>query len=136
MKSILPSGYSRRIGVQNGDVHITADLITSLFRASTRGAAYRYNWFLDALFDLIGFVRFSVNCPSHCLLTLYIDWNTHLASVCRQAGPCPSRRTPTTSDRTWVLLVIIDYTKCFLSCVPFLFELLFNYFYHSISFFS
>lgn len=55
---ILRSGYSRCIGVQNGDVHITADLVTSLFRASTRGAAYRCNWFLDALFDLIAFVRF------------------------------------------------------------------------------
>jgi len=43
-------------GVENGDVHITADLLTSLFRASTRGAAYRSNWLLDALFDLIAFI--------------------------------------------------------------------------------
>ena len=49
------------IGVQNGDVHITADLATTLFRASTRGAAYRCNWFLDALFDMIAFVRFYVS---------------------------------------------------------------------------
>jgi len=43
-------------GVQNGDVHITADLATSLFRASTRGAAYRCNWFLDVLYDMIAFI--------------------------------------------------------------------------------
>ena len=48
------------VRVQNGDVHITADLVTSLFRLSTRGVTYRCtNWFLDgALFNLIGFVRF------------------------------------------------------------------------------
>jgi len=43
-------------GVENGDVHITADLLTSLFRASTRGAVCRSNWLLDALFDLIAFI--------------------------------------------------------------------------------
>ncbi|KAF8812948.1 oxidoreductase, partial [Phlegmacium glaucopus] len=43
-------------GVQNGHAHITADLITSLFRASTRGTAYKCNWFLDVLFDLITFI--------------------------------------------------------------------------------
>ncbi|KAF8801139.1 hypothetical protein BYT27DRAFT_6803173 [Phlegmacium glaucopus] len=43
-------------GVQSGHAHITADLINSLFRASTRGAAYKCNWFLDALFDLIAFI--------------------------------------------------------------------------------
>lgn len=43
-------------GVQDGHAHITGDLITSLFRASTRGAAYKCNWFLDALFDMIGFI--------------------------------------------------------------------------------
>jgi len=43
-------------GVQNGDVHITGDLITSIFRASTRGGAYRCNWFLDALLDMIAFI--------------------------------------------------------------------------------
>ena len=41
-----------------------ADIITYLFEVSTRGAAYRLNWFLDALFDLIAFVRFLyINSP-------------------------------------------------------------------------
>jgi hypothetical protein len=73
----------RCIGVQNGDVHITGDLVTSLFRASTRGGAYRSNWVLDALYDLIAFVRFDVSVTLDFLLTLYIDWNTHLASFRR-----------------------------------------------------
>jgi hypothetical protein len=59
------------IGVQNGDVHITVDLVTNLFRASTRGAAYRCNWFLDVLFDMIAFVRFYVSAvPSHLPIDL------------------------------------------------------------------
>lgn len=49
------------IGVQNGDAHITGDLMTSIFRASTRGAAYKCNWFLDALFDSIAFVRLQIS---------------------------------------------------------------------------
>jgi len=43
-------------GVANGQVHITGDLITSLFRASTRGAAYYSNWFIDGLYDGIAFL--------------------------------------------------------------------------------
>ena len=54
------------IGVQNGDVHITGDLITSIFRASTRGGAYRSNWFLDAILDMIAFVRFYVSMFLDC----------------------------------------------------------------------
>ncbi|KAJ7207147.1 hypothetical protein GGX14DRAFT_567712 [Mycena pura] len=40
-------------GVQNGHAHITADMITTLFRASTRGAAHRHNMFLDPLYDFL-----------------------------------------------------------------------------------
>jgi len=43
-------------GVQNGYAHITTDLVTTLFRVSTRGAAYKCNWFLDGLFDMIAFI--------------------------------------------------------------------------------
>jgi 3-dehydrosphinganine reductase len=40
-----------------GHGHITGDVITSLFSAGTRGAAPRNNWLLDALFDMVVFVR-------------------------------------------------------------------------------
>ncbi|KAJ7301166.1 oxidoreductase [Mycena albidolilacea] len=43
-------------GVQDGHAHITADMITTLFRASTRGVAPRHNMFLDPLYDMAAFV--------------------------------------------------------------------------------
>ncbi|KAG5349988.1 hypothetical protein C0989_000839 [Termitomyces sp. Mn162] len=43
-------------GVESGRVHITGDLITSLFRSSTRGAAPHNNWILDGLYDLAAFI--------------------------------------------------------------------------------
>ena len=46
-----------RLGIERGHTHITADPITNLFRASTRGAAPRNNWILDGLYDFIGYVR-------------------------------------------------------------------------------
>ncbi|KAH7927015.1 NAD(P)-binding protein [Leucogyrophana mollusca] len=44
------------IGVENGEAHITGDLITSLFRASTRGAAPRSNAALDVVYDFIALI--------------------------------------------------------------------------------
>ncbi|KAI5980831.1 hypothetical protein EDD15DRAFT_2145604, partial [Pisolithus albus] len=41
---------------QRGDHHITADLITSLFRASTRGSAPRSNAFVDTVLDLAAWI--------------------------------------------------------------------------------
>jgi 3-dehydrosphinganine reductase len=46
------------LGIESGHMHITADLITSLFRASTRGSAPKNNWILDGIYDLIAYV-----CP-------------------------------------------------------------------------
>jgi len=43
-------------GVESGHTHITGDIITRLFRASTRGASPKNNWFLDGLFDMVAFV--------------------------------------------------------------------------------
>jgi len=43
-------------GVEKGQAHITGDLITSLFRASTRGAAPKNNWIIDGLYDMIAYV--------------------------------------------------------------------------------
>ncbi|KAG1751848.1 hypothetical protein EDB19DRAFT_1674042 [Suillus lakei] len=43
-------------GVENGHAHITADLITSILRASTRGATPRSNGALDFAFDTIALI--------------------------------------------------------------------------------
>ena len=44
-------------GLESGHVHISGDLITNLFRACTRGSAYRANWLLDGLLDFVAYVR-------------------------------------------------------------------------------
>ncbi|KAK7059616.1 3-ketodihydrosphingosine reductase TSC10 [Favolaschia claudopus] len=43
-------------GVRAGHAHITADMITTLFRASTRGVAPRHNIFLDPLYDMAAYI--------------------------------------------------------------------------------
>ena len=43
-------------GVVDGHAHITGDLLTALFSASTRGAVRRNNSFLDGLYDFIAYV--------------------------------------------------------------------------------
>ncbi|KAF9233101.1 hypothetical protein BU15DRAFT_54336 [Melanogaster broomeanus] len=43
-------------GVERGDFHITADLITSLFKASTRGNAPRGNWVIDSVLDIVALI--------------------------------------------------------------------------------
>ncbi|KIM37795.1 hypothetical protein M413DRAFT_448300 [Hebeloma cylindrosporum] len=47
-------------GVESGRAHITGDLITSLFSASTRGATYRHNWLLEGLFDMVAFIAIPI----------------------------------------------------------------------------
>ncbi|KAH9476538.1 3-ketodihydrosphingosine reductase TSC10 [Psilocybe cubensis] len=42
-------------GVVNGNYHISGDLITDLFHASTRGSAPRNNWLLEGLYDLVAY---------------------------------------------------------------------------------
>jgi 3-dehydrosphinganine reductase len=44
-------------GLESGHAHISGDIITNLFRACTRGAAYRSNWLLDGLLDFVAYVR-------------------------------------------------------------------------------
>lgn len=43
-------------GVENGEFHITADLITSLFKASTRGSSPRGNALFDTVLDFVALV--------------------------------------------------------------------------------
>jgi len=43
-------------GVEQGHTHITADMITSLFRASTRGATPRNSWILDGIYDFVAYI--------------------------------------------------------------------------------
>jgi len=43
-------------GVQNGNFHISGDLLGNLFRSSTRGATPHNNVFLDAIYSFIGWI--------------------------------------------------------------------------------
>lgn len=43
-------------GLESGHAHISGDIITNLFRACTRGAAYRSNWLLDGLLDFVAYL--------------------------------------------------------------------------------
>lgn len=43
-------------GVEKGQAHITGDLITSLFRASTRGATRMNSFVLDSIYDSIAYI--------------------------------------------------------------------------------
>ena len=43
-------------GVENGDFHITADLITNLFKASTRGSSPRGNVLFETVLDIAAWV--------------------------------------------------------------------------------
>ena len=72
-------------GVENGEFHITADLITSLFKSSTRGCSPRGNAFLDTALDFVALVSYlSPSCPFVCvLMCLALDRSTHLASFGR-----------------------------------------------------
>ncbi|PPQ97052.1 hypothetical protein CVT26_001275 [Gymnopilus dilepis] len=47
-------------GVVNGHAHITGDLITDLFSASTRGAVKRRNWLLEGLYDFVAYIAVPV----------------------------------------------------------------------------
>ena len=44
-------------GVQKGHFHISADLLGSIFRSSTRGSTPHNNVFMDAIYGFIGWVR-------------------------------------------------------------------------------
>ena len=43
-------------GVENDEYQITADLITNLFKSSTRGCSPRGNTFIDTLLDFVALV--------------------------------------------------------------------------------
>ncbi|EAU87444.1 oxidoreductase [Coprinopsis cinerea okayama7 len=43
-------------GMERGDAHISGDILTSLFAASTRGATYRTNFLLEGLFDFVAYI--------------------------------------------------------------------------------
>lgn len=43
-------------GVARGDFHISADLLTDIFRAGTRGAAPRTNWLFEIVYNIISYV--------------------------------------------------------------------------------
>ncbi|KAJ6466566.1 oxidoreductase [Mycena vitilis] len=43
-------------GIRKGHTHITADMITTLFRASTRGVSPPHNAFMDILYDMAAMI--------------------------------------------------------------------------------
>ncbi|KAF7355370.1 3-ketodihydrosphingosine reductase TSC10 [Mycena sanguinolenta] len=43
-------------GVQNGNFHISSDLLGNLFRSSTRGATPHNNVFMDGIYSLLGWI--------------------------------------------------------------------------------
>ncbi|KDR78011.1 hypothetical protein GALMADRAFT_64901 [Galerina marginata CBS 339.88] len=47
-------------GVVNGHTHITGDIITNLFSASTRGAVPRHNWLLEGLYDMVAYIAIPI----------------------------------------------------------------------------
>lgn len=57
-KLSISCSFISSVGIERGDAHITADLITDLFRSSTRGVTPVNNWLLDGLYDAIAYV-----CP-------------------------------------------------------------------------
>jgi len=69
-------------GLESGHAHISGDTITNMFRASTRGAAYRSNWLLDGLLDFVAYVRcFYI---SHaCRLIIHADRCARVEDVTR-----------------------------------------------------
>lgn len=102
-KAVSVSTYSsnarflhRPLGVESGQVHITGDLITALFRSSTRGATPRNSWILDGLYDFAAYVCLS--SPFWLLVNLlgrYLDRHANLACLGRQKGG----RTPAGTSR-------------------------------------
>jgi 3-dehydrosphinganine reductase len=46
-------------GVENGDFHISAGFLGSVFRCSTRGSTPHNNAFVDAIYSFIGWVSVS-----------------------------------------------------------------------------
>lgn len=58
------------LGVEKGDFHITYDFIGNVFRSSTRGSSPGNNFFMDAIYGIIGYVRGSLFACTPLLLTL------------------------------------------------------------------
>jgi hypothetical protein len=56
--------------VQKNQAHFTADIITDIFRVSTRGSAPNNNIFIDALLNFIAWVR---NQPALFYRSILLD---------------------------------------------------------------
>lgn len=50
-------------GIQAGHAHFAGDLITNLFRVSTRGSAPNHNIFVDAVLHMIAWVGLLIHLP-------------------------------------------------------------------------
>ena len=91
-------------GLQRGQVHITCDLITSLFSASTRGGTPRNSWLLDGLLDFVAYVcsflayfckpAADVRCSLRCLSGECL-WRNRLFSIGKNTSIIWLRRDST-----------------------------------------
>lgn len=72
-------------GVQNGDFHISPDLLGNIFRASMRGVAPSGNFMVDSLWNFIGWVRFIIPFNSiiycRCSIIACLGWSPDMAHV-------------------------------------------------------
>ena len=111
--------------MESGQAHITGDLITSLFRASTRGATPKNNWFLDGIFDMVAYVCF-YSIP----LSLFQCTNGPGNRSPRPFGAHPStngllligrnigntsRRRGSSHNRVWIYIIVLSYSSCVFS---------------------
>jgi len=83
-----------REGVQKGLAHITCDLMTSLFRASSRGSTPHSNYIIDGVYDAIAYVRGEVSAYSSALTSNEPGAPVccaHMETLHRCHGGCPFR---------------------------------------------
>jgi len=61
-EGMQPEAHAEKLlrGVQKGNFHISSDFLTNIFRSSTRGSTPQNNVFLDALYELIGWVALPI----------------------------------------------------------------------------
>lgn len=84
-----------REGVQKGLAHITCDLMTSLFRASSRGSTPHSNYIIDGVYDAIAYVRGEVSAYLSALASNEPSapvCRAHMETLHRCHGGCPFRR--------------------------------------------
>jgi hypothetical protein len=81
-------------GVQKGLAHITCDILTSLFRASSRGSTPHSNYIIDGVYDAVAYVRGGVSAylPALASDEPSVVCRAYMETLHRCHGGCPFRR--------------------------------------------